>query len=300
MIVTALALLALGVLLAEPLSRALATARWPARDPVGALVLWQAVGLAGGLALLGAGVVGGLAPLGDSLLTAVGALPRVGSLTGWHWAVLAVTALVAARLLGVLALLTARTLRARRRHRELVDVLATPWPGARGARVLDHRLPVAYCLPGLRRSRVVVTAGALDVLPPNELAAVLAHERAHLAEHHDLVVLPFVAWGATAPFVPGMVRAQVAVAGLVEIRADDVAADRTGPGALAAALHTVHGSVNASGAALTSFSAATAARLGRVERAPKPLPQAARFGVRVAALALVAVPTAALLLSPWA
>src|SRR5918999_1536437 len=68
---TALGLLILGVLLAEPVSRALASAHWPARDPVGALLLWQAVGLAGGLALLGSGVVYGLAPLGPSLPAAL-------------------------------------------------------------------------------------------------------------------------------------------------------------------------------------------------------------------------------------
>ena len=56
-----------GWLLAEPVSRALAAAHWPARDPVGALLVWQAVGLAGGLALVGAGVVYGLAPLGPDL-----------------------------------------------------------------------------------------------------------------------------------------------------------------------------------------------------------------------------------------
>ena len=68
---TALALLALGVLLAEPLSRWLAVARWPTRDPVGGLLLWQAIGLAGGLSLLGAGIVFGLAPFGSSLPRAV-------------------------------------------------------------------------------------------------------------------------------------------------------------------------------------------------------------------------------------
>ena len=61
---TALGLLLLGVLLAEPVSRSLARAHWTVRDPVGALLVWQAVGLAGGLSLLGAGVVYGLAPLG--------------------------------------------------------------------------------------------------------------------------------------------------------------------------------------------------------------------------------------------
>ena len=57
---TALGLLLFGALLAEPVSRTLAAAGWPARDPVGALLVWQAVGLAGGLALLGSGVVYGL------------------------------------------------------------------------------------------------------------------------------------------------------------------------------------------------------------------------------------------------
>ena len=65
--VAALGLLVLGVALAEPVSRALAAAHWPARDPVGALLVWQAVGLAGGLALVGAGAVYGLAPLGPDL-----------------------------------------------------------------------------------------------------------------------------------------------------------------------------------------------------------------------------------------
>lgn len=295
MITTAVALLALGIVLAEPASRALAVARWPSRDPAGALLLWQAIGLAGGLSLLGSGVVFGLAPLGDSLPTAVVELLREGpSRLGLaQLLVLAATAVLAVRLLGVLGLLTARTLRDRRRHRNLLDVLATPQPGAPGARVLDHPLPTAYCLPGLRAPRLVVSAGALDALPTGELAAVLAHERAHLAEHHDLVVLPFVAWAATAPFVPGMARAQAAVAALIEMRADDRARTATDVAALSGALRTVAGST----AGLTSFSAATAARLARMQRDPDPLPAAARLAVRGGALALVAIPTAGLLLA---
>lgn len=268
MITTAVALLALGVVLAEPASRALAATRWPSRDPAGALLLWQAIGLAGGLALLGSGVVVGLAPLGDSLPTAVVALlrdgpPRLGLA---QLLVLAATAVLAVRLLGVLGLLTARTLRDRRRHRNLLDVLATPRPEASGARVLDHPLPAAYCLPGMRAPRLVVSAGALDALPAGELAAVLAHERAHLAERHDLVVLPFVAWAATAPFVPGMARAQAAVSALIEMRADDRARAATDVAALSGALRTVAGSA----AGLTSFSAATAARLARDATRPRP------------------------------
>ena len=302
MIPNAAALLVLGVLLAEPVSRALASARWPALDPTGALLLWQAVGLAGGLALLGAGVSFGLAPLGSSLPAAVGAL--AGHLRRWDWPpelgpwqllALAATAALAARLFGVLGLAVTRTLHARRRHRDLLDVLATPWPAMAGARVLAHPLPVAYCLPGLR-SRLVVSEGTLAALSPAELAAVLAHERAHLRERHDLVVLPFVAWGATAPWVPGMARAQVAVAALVEMRADDVARARAGHLALAGALRRVGGAATLSGGAtLTSFSAAVSGRLDRLDHRLGSLPHALRLLPRLAALALVAVPTLVLL-----
>ena len=290
-------LLVFGVLLAEPLSRALAVARWPARDPVGALLVWQAVGLAGGLSLVGAGIVYGLAPLGPDLPAALRALAARPSAVLWlpvdHVLALLAGLALAGWLLAVLAATASRTLRVRRRHRDLIDVLTTPWPAVPGARVLDHPVPVAYCLPG-RRSRLVLSAGALDALDPVQVDAVLAHERAHLRERHDLVVLPFVAWGATAPFVRGMVCAQVAVAALIEMRADDVAAARVAPAELAGALRAVGGAVPA--AALSSFSAALDHRLGRIVAHPAPLPMSAKVLVRLTAAALVVVPTAALLL----
>jgi Zn-dependent protease with chaperone function len=297
----AVALLLLGVLLAEPLSRALARARWTARDPTGALVLWQAVGLAGGLSLLGAGLCYGLAPLAGRLPAALVAAPRTlltqpAALGPAHLAALLVTAALAARLVGVLVLATARTVLARRRHRDLLDVLATPWPAMSGARVLAHPLPVAYCLPG-PRSRLVLSEGILATLSPAELAAVLAHERTHLRERHDLVVLPFVAWGATAPWVPGMASAQAAVATLVEMRADDVAATRAGREPLAAALRQVGGHpLPGADRTLSSFSSAVSGRLARLHDGAPAAPAAARAAVRLAALALVAVPTLVLLL----
>ncbi|MHA6782723.1 M56 family metallopeptidase [Pseudonocardia saturnea] len=291
---TALGLLLLGVVLAEPVSRSLARAYWPARDPVGALLVWQSVGLAGGLALLGAGVVYGLAPLGPSLPAAFRALDASGlDLLGpTHVAALVAALLLGLRLVGVLGAITVRTLRARRRHRDLLDVLGTPWPAAPGARVLDHPVPVAYCLPGLR-SRLVLSVGVLDALEPAGVRAVLAHERAHLRERHDLVVLPFVAWGATAPFVRGMVCAQVAVAALIEMRADDVAAAGAPSVELVGALRTMGGAAPA--AALSSFTTALDRRLARITDPPPPLRRSVRVLVRVGALALVAVPTLLLL-----
>jgi Zn-dependent protease with chaperone function len=296
--VAALGLLVLGVTLAEPASRALAGARWPARDPVGALLVWQAIGLAGGLALVGAGGVYGLAPLGPDLLSASAVLAaQPSALLGAgadHLLALAAGLGLAGRLLAVLGATTARTVRARRRHRDLLDVLATPWPAVPGARVLDHPVPVAYCLPG-RRSRLVLSVGTLQALDFPQVVAVLAHERAHLRERHDLVVLPFVAWGATAPFVRGMVCAQVAVAALIEMRADDVAAARAEPLALACALRTVGGAAPA--AALGSFVTALDHRLDRITAPPAPLSGPVRTLVRLAAGALVALPPAMLL--PW-
>lgn len=290
----ALLLLVLGVLLAEPVSRYLARAHWPARDPVGALLVWQAIGLAGGLALLGSGVVYGLAPLGPTLPVALGnavgtlAAGKLPDLGFSHVLALVAALALALRLVGVLVAVMLRTLRARQRHRDLLDLLATPWPDVPHAHVLDHPVPVAYCLPGLR-SRLVVSAGVLDALDPPAVKAVLAHEHAHLRERHDLVVLPFVAWGATAPFVRGMVCAQVAVAALVEMRADDVASAAVTPKQLTGALRTVGGAAPA--AALSSFTDALDRRLLRIVRPPAPLPAGVRLLVRLAALGLVAIPT---------
>jgi hypothetical protein len=114
---TALGLLVLGVALAEPVSRMLSRARWPARDPVGGLLVWQAIGLAGGLSLLGAGLVYGVAPLGPSLPAALpvlvdalahGRLPA--GLGFLHIVALLVALALALRLVGVLVAVTFRTL----------------------------------------------------------------------------------------------------------------------------------------------------------------------------------------------
>ena len=296
---TALGLGLLGVALAEPASRMLASARWPGRDPVVALLLWQAVGLGGGVSLFGAGLAYGLSPMGDSLPSATAAFTVSVADGVWppmmdplHVGALLLALGVLIRLLSVLVITTMRTLRARRRHRDLLDVLATPWPHASGTRVLDHPVPVAYCLPG-RSSRLVVSAGVLDTLDTAGVVAVLAHERAHLRERHDLVVLPFVAWGATAPFVRGMVCAQLAVARLIEMRADDVARKLCDPTELATALKEVGGSAPA--AALSSFTDALEARIDRITAPPAPLPVVVRWLVRLVALALVVVPLGLLL-----
>lgn len=286
----------LAAALAGPVPRLLARARWPQRAPGPALLLWQATGLAAGLAAIGAPLLLGLAPLGSTLPDAL--LSPRGRVGPVEVVALVTAAGVAGRLLGVLVVSTCRTLRSRRRHRLLVDLVTTPSLSHRDVHVLQASVPVAYCLPGLR-PRVVVSAGALSTLDEAELAAVLAHERAHAGQRHDLVVLPFVALAATFGRLRAVRCAQESVALLIELLADDTARRTHDPAALARALNhvAVDGAPDASAVAVGRT---TAARTARLLRPALPVPAAARAAVYAAALALACVPTALLVVLPAA
>jgi Zn-dependent protease with chaperone function len=93
--------------------------------------------------------------------------------------------------------------------------------------VLDTTRPAVYCVPG-HPPTIVVTTGALAVLEPGQLTAVLAHERAHLAGRHHLLLALTRSLAAVAPFVPLCARGAVEVARLAEMLADDSAARRGG------------------------------------------------------------------------
>jgi len=272
---TAAVLALFAAALAWPIPRWLASSRWPARAPRAAIVLWQAIGLSGGLCAVLAAVSFTLAPLGRTFPRAfavhlrhlVAGHPMAG-LGPLNVAGLAIATALLTRLLTVLALSTRRTLRERRRHRHLVDLAGTPHtehthlsPAAPGPvpvsvdladgcglcesglrmsagrlRVLNHPVAVAYCVPGVRRPRVVVSAGLLSTLGAGELDAVLRHEEAHARGRHDLVIQPFVAWQATFPFLRPAREATAAVSLLVEMLADDAAARHCGGRTLARAL----------------------------------------------------------------
>ena len=216
MIAAAAMLAALAVLLAGPVPARLARAAWPARRPVAALVVWQAIGLGGGVSLLGA-----FAALALSRLRWAGVV-AFGATLLW--------------LVGVLITSSVRVVLARRRHRYLLDLLAERERA--GVTVLAHPAPAAYSVPG-RRSRIVVSRGTFDRLAADELDAVVAHERAHLRQHHDLVVQPFVAWRRSFPFLRPARAAARAVEQLVEFLADDAARSRVGDAALDGALATM-------------------------------------------------------------
>jgi Zn-dependent protease with chaperone function len=276
-------------------------------------LLWQALGLGGGLAAVGALVDIGAAPQGTS---AAGGVARVASAAAngrlfppgqpdlaaaARLVCLSLGVALFAVLCWILIASSAAVIRARRRQRALLALLAHGDPKAPGALVVDYPTAAAYCLPGLR-SQIVVSVGALDLLRPAELAAVLAHERAHLRERHDLVVLPFTALRSAFSWSRVCADAHQSVALLIEMMADDRALRVRSAHALAAALARfgTAGCGDAPAGALAASGAAPdgemAARVTRI-MAPAPrLPAAARTGICCTATLIVAVPIALLLL----
>jgi Zn-dependent protease with chaperone function len=122
------------------------------------------------------------------------------------------------------------------RHCRLARLMADPSPGPEGSVVLDTAERVVYCVAG-RPPTIVITRGALDVLDDAQLAAVLAHERAHLSGRHHLVVAASRAVESVLPWMRLFRNGAAAIAHLVEMRADDVAARRhPGPTLVAALL----------------------------------------------------------------
>ncbi len=209
--------------------------------PRPALVLWQAGTVSALVATVGAGVV-----------TAW----QLGDIGGGHPVLLTLQVLallfalnVVARLLWGVVSVARQTTARRARHRHSVDLLARVDASAELAevdaqdvRVLAEAMPMAYCLPGVRGSRLVLTTGTLQQLGRPELAAVLAHERAHLRARHDVLLDWFASVHRAFPHV---VRSDVALDEgrlLVEMLADDAARREVGSVPVARALVRMAGS----------------------------------------------------------
>lgn len=304
--VEAVALALITLLLAGPASAALSVARWTARAPRAALVLWQAVGLGGGLGVLTAGLTLAAADLDRHWLPGVLAVPRRWRELGvGGWCGLALTAGVGVYLVAATITSALRVQAARRAHRQRLAMLSQelPQPGRDARRdapirLVDHPHAVAYGLPGFR-PQVVLTRGALEALTDAELDAVLAHEQAHARGRHDLVVQPFVAWARTFPFLPPARRAVAAVGLLVEMLADDAALSRSPAPDLRSALGKLAGQhfdvTGQDGRALRRQLQTRVTRLAA--DAPPVLPRAHAALVYAAAAAVVAIPPAVLLVS---
>lgn len=251
-------LLAYGTVLAVAGPRLLAALPAARRAPRLGAVVWQ---LAAGSAVLSwvlAGVtmaapVPALDSLGHMLTWCLSTLhdaaiqPRE---RGAEFAGLLISMTVAGRAGGCLLAGAVSRHRWRNRHARMLKIVARPAPEL-NAVILEHPVPMAYCLPSRRQT--VVTRGALEALSAEELAAVLTHEQAHLRARHDLALAPVQALARAFPGVPLLTAAARELPILLEMCADDAAARRHGPSPVVGALrslssrHTPEGTLAAGG-----------------------------------------------------
>jgi Zn-dependent protease with chaperone function len=312
----------LAIILAWPVPILLSRAQWPARSPFTAMLLWQAIALAGGLSMIGAMLVYGLEPIGDNLIAGLRALAGMvlfnaptTALGFWHIFALSAAALLTAHLVFTLLLTYYKIERQRRRHRELLALLASPSGQDAATLVISHDSPVAYCLPGGARSVTVLSDGLMAALEPAELRAVLIHENAHLSQRHHLLLWAFAAWRQALPWLPTTRLAQESVNSLIEMLADDVALKTESKATLIKAIAIVaSGSAPAagspeiqpaaSGLALSGLEAGmggsdsartTASRVSRLLSPQPQLPGAVRNLVLACCILLLALPTALLM-----
>ena len=207
-------------------------------------------------------------------------------------------------LAGLLARLAVAGVRSGRRRaqarREQLDVLRLAGRREVGSHVtvwLDHDSPLAFSMAG-RPGLVVATEGLHRHLSPDQVQAVLTHERAHLRGRHHLLVACGDLVGATLPFLPLFKRTATALRELVELAADATAVREHGADAVRAALVGVTGH-GAPGSALAMVGDSVQARLERLPRhVPGPVSRLASCGIAgVTALILPAVTASAALVT---
>ncbi|MEW1751555.1 M56 family metallopeptidase [Streptomyces angustmyceticus] len=276
-------------LLAVPAARRLAESLPPRA------AAWLLTGCAVALAACTTAALGLLLTAGALRLPPVAALGHLSlPLLGGDPVVSLPAAAAAAGLLTACAL--AAVHRARRHHTELRTArLATgAHPASGDLCVLPDSAPDAYALPG-RPGRVVVTAGMVRALPPDEREALFAHERAHLAGRHHLFLLTVALAAVCHPLLRSL-RAPLAYA--LERWADESAAVRVGDRRLTA--RAIGRAALASRPGLPSHRPGTvlAATAGPVprrvaallapERPAAPPPRTAAHGRRLIAAALLA------------
>jgi hypothetical protein len=260
--------------------------RWTQRSPRLTLVLWHAAGGSVLLAVVLAGIT--CVAARGQLAACLEDLVRSGAAAG----VLAVVAglllpvVLLARLAFVMTTVTRAQLAERRRHVQLLALVGRHDPLV-GATIVSGARAGAYCVPGT--DRVVLTDTALARLDHSGLRAVLAHERAHLAGRHHLVVTWASVVAQAFPGVPVFQGMRGATIDLVEFLADDRAVRCESGDSLAAAI----AQLGVRGGPAPSLAAGGGQILARVERLldpPPRLPVATRVGGAGVAVSVLAVP----------
>ena len=269
---------------------------WVVRAPRLAIVLWQlALVTVVGATVLGLLVltvpVAARSGLGALIHACVMVLSAgYGSPTGGQLVFLLGLGLAGTLLLrlgGCLAGELWRAARDRRRHLRALALLGSP--DASGVTVVHHAAHAAYCVPG-RRGRIVLSTATLAALDAEQLAGVLAHERAHLSGRHDLIIASARALARAFP-LPVFATAVRELATLVEMLADD--AVRTDPQRLTLATALVRIATGEPTPAVTALAAATTgvlARVDRLMRPPQPLHRPLAVAAGVAGFAAAILP----------
>jgi hypothetical protein len=153
----------------------------------------------------------------------------------------------------------------------------------------EHDIVVAAA--GLRRPRVIVSAGALTSFDDEELAASLEHERGHIARHHRVVLVTAEISRALARLLPGTRRACAELTFHLERDADRWALERMhDPIALASAICKAAQPRTGSGRALLALSGGAVTRRVRQLLECSSLPgRRPRLDVLAAAMVILVV-----------
>lgn len=271
-------------------------ASWPRRSPRLGIAVWQALTVTVVLSALLAGLILAIPCLRvwadwASLRACVMSVRAQCASPGGAIATTAgglLTLAAAARLAWFTGSAVASARRSRARHDEVLALVGRRGP-VPGMVLLEDDRPAVYCVPG--RRRIVFTTGALQRLDHRQMDAVLAHERAHLAGRHHLVIMVAEGLASAFPQVRFFTAAASQVSCLVEMAADDAAARRAHRLTLAGALLAL-ASARVPAGALGASGTAGAQRIRRLIDSPPPASRWRRAANSV--LALVAAPALAL------
>jgi Zn-dependent protease with chaperone function len=206
---------------------------------------------------------------------------------------LALMVLVLADLVALVVRLGRAVRHARRHTHAHADVarLVGRMDDALGAVVVDLPDRLAYAVAGNPHT-IVLSRATVDVLDDVQLRAVLAHERAHLAGRHHLLLAAARALATSMPRMRLFTDGHRELSRLVEMCADDAAARGHGSRTLVGALLALAGGPAPPGGALAAAGTAVADRAERLMFPPTPAQlQAIRLRLGLALAALLVGPT---------